>query len=167
MISNKKKRLGGFTLIELLVVVAIIGILASVVLASLNGARYKARNVQRNSDVKQIVNAFNLGLNNSNSLPPAAGWACVSTTCSSFLENSTVDAFLSPYITKPTDPAGGTKAVTGYIYRNPADLGNLTLFPIGAYLMWYVEVPLNSASCGMGIVRNVGATEINCAYKLD
>ncbi len=66
-----RKLLGkrGFTLIELLVVIAIIGILAAVVLVSLNSARGKARNAQRQSDIVNISLALEMYYDDQD--PPA------------------------------------------------------------------------------------------------
>lgn len=64
--QNKKK---GFTLIELLVVIAIIGILSSVVLASLNSARTKSRDAKRISDLKQVQTALEFYFDANRSYP--------------------------------------------------------------------------------------------------
>ncbi len=66
----KKINEKGFTLIELLVVIAIIGILSSVVLASLNSARQKSRDARRISDVKQLQLASELYYDTEGIYPP-------------------------------------------------------------------------------------------------
>lgn len=50
----------GFTLVELLVVVAIIGLLSTLAVVSLNGIRERARDTKRLSDLDAIRNAFEL-----------------------------------------------------------------------------------------------------------
>ena len=65
----RNKNTSGFTLIELLVVIAIIGLLASVVLLALNGARAKSRDAKRIADVRQLASAMELYFNDFNSYP--------------------------------------------------------------------------------------------------
>lgn len=62
-------------MIELLVVVAIIGLLSSVVLVSLDSARAKARNTQRLADLREIRTALETYRNENGSYPStAAAW---------------------------------------------------------------------------------------------
>ncbi len=168
----------GFTLIELLVVIAVIGILASVVMASVNSSRIKARNAQRNTDIKQVINAFNLGLNGSNELPNAAtnDWVCLSTSCygdwSYIAANSTVDAFLAPYLpTKPTDPQGSARGMGGYIYYYnwPGDGSSAydgTPIPPGSIIEWIQEPSNTPGVCGPGKVLIPTSTYVRCFFVL-
>ncbi len=63
----------GFTLIELLVVVALIGILATLVLANLNAARERGRDAQRKSDLRNIQTALRLYYNDYDKFPAGTG----------------------------------------------------------------------------------------------
>ncbi|MBC7766571.1 prepilin-type N-terminal cleavage/methylation domain-containing protein [Arenimonas sp.] len=65
---NKNNK--GFTLIELLVVIAIIGLLSSIVLASLSDARGKARDTKRIGEIRSIEKALMLySLSNNGNVP--------------------------------------------------------------------------------------------------
>lgn len=88
----------GFTLIELLVVIAIIGILSSVVLASLSGARESARISRYSQDISQIKAALAMYQNDNNGKYPVADhdWS-----------DSAERSALSPYIDWPDNPWGG------------------------------------------------------------
>jgi prepilin-type N-terminal cleavage/methylation domain-containing protein len=70
MKTSKRK---GFTIIELLVSIAIIGMLFSVVMASLGGLKEKSRDSRRMSDVKEISKALTLYVDSNIVFPIVAG----------------------------------------------------------------------------------------------
>ena len=82
-----KKNKKGFTLIELLVVIAIIGILATIVLVSLNTARQKARDARRISDLRQVQLALQMYYDSNSAYPSAL----VDLVTSGFMSAAPVD----------------------------------------------------------------------------
>lgn len=98
------KRNTGFTLIELLVVIAIIGILASVVLSSLNSARASARDIARVSLFKNIQTSLEL-YRNANGSYPGVGTHYYSADCNAGASPAWTSVFNSAYDTYMDVPA--------------------------------------------------------------
>ena len=98
-----RKSSKGFTLIELLVVIAIIGLLASIVLVSLNTARVKARDTRRKTDLKQIQLTLEMYYD-ANGAYPTLIWPTWTVSNNAANWNAFTSA-LSAYISKvPVDP---------------------------------------------------------------
>ena len=69
MFFNKKT--GGFTLVEILVVIAIMGVLMTIIIASIANARAKSRDNKRISDLKEIQLALEQYYDQTNNYPSA------------------------------------------------------------------------------------------------
>lgn len=113
----KQRSQNGFTLIELLVVIAIIGILSSVVLASLNSARVKARDARRVADLKQIQVAEELFYDANGFYAPTIAALVGSGTGASLAAT-------------PLDPGGA--GTTPYTYAYKGAVGAPTAYHVGA-----------------------------------
>jgi prepilin-type N-terminal cleavage/methylation domain-containing protein len=116
-----RKRAEGFTLIELLVVIAIIGLLSSIVLASLNTARQNSRDAVRKAQVRQFMNAFELYYAKNGNYP--CGATCGSSGVTYFNASSVPGAALisaGVIGTIPNDPqytgTGCNSTNSGYCY---------------------------------------------------
>lgn len=124
----------GFTLIELLVVISIISVLSTIAMTSLNGARAKARDARRYSDMNEIKNAIEMYAADHGGVYPSTGGvlvclgipsteACWGTTATSTTPAHGSDALnvaLAPYLPEiPKDPLYGKRIYSAYVYRSP------------------------------------------------
>lgn len=130
-------RTRAFTLIELLVVISIIGILSSVVLANLNSARAKARDVKRIADVKNLQLALELYFDNYRKYPGG------------------LSDLASTYIpTIPTPPTGTSQAAYLYVPTGGSSCNN---YHLGAILEQSTNSELSNDSDSSG-----GTVASNC-----
>lgn len=109
----------GFTLLEILVAIAIIGILASVMLASFNTAQEKTQDTRRITELDQLKKALELYHIDHGHYPRESEGAN-----GRIGEGAGVDEMLAPYMTKiPADPAGPGHANYYYYYDGRATCG--------------------------------------------
>lgn len=102
-------RYKGFTLIELLVVISIISLLASVVLASLNSARVKARDARRATDIRELQKALELYFDSNNAYPSASPWFGGQGNCWGTVTDIYIPGLAPIYISSlPLDPTPGS-----------------------------------------------------------
>lgn len=119
MVRRSSER--GFTLIELLVVIAIIGVLSSVVLASLNSARAKARTAQRVSSTREVEKALQeYAIDNGGSFPTTGGsWRSRCSSWGSYTDTTIAPGLVPTYISSfPDDPDSNGGASCCYLYRS-------------------------------------------------
>jgi prepilin-type N-terminal cleavage/methylation domain-containing protein len=150
MISNifSWRKNKGFTLIELLVVISIIGLLSTVVLASLNTARARARDAKRAQELVQIRNALELyALDNDGQYPPTGsihtsrGTVSLSSGCGSGTDwSDPFKAEMSEYMPSlPKDPTNSGEFC--YVYSGD---GQGSALSDGALLWTKFETGQNS-----------------------
>ena len=155
----------GFTLIELLVVIAIIGLLSSIVLASLSSARKQSRDAFRQEETLQMRNALTLYQLDNNGFPVCgntSGGSGVGITCIGDGPSATNISNISQSLTGTASvgDSGGSSwwqfalakvayAAQGYISKLPVDPVNS-----GGYTFYYsTPTPFKT-----GYVDSNGAT---------
>ena len=142
--------------------ISVISFIATTAVTLVNSVRAQARNTKRNSDVAQLIKAFQLGADNSGGVLPLSGrdvdneCICVSTFCEQSWGpagwgdlgyNVAVDNFIGPYIKKPQTLDSGWLPLRGYLYCNPKNFDK----GVGAYLLWFLEADeVTSSVCGPG-----------------
>lgn len=132
----------GFTLIELLVVIAIIGLLSSVILASLNGARNKGADAAIKSQLKSVQSQAEIVYDNA--VPNSYEGVCE-------------DANIVLQVTGAKNSGGAT---TVSFVDSTASVHDTTAVCHDSADAYAIEVPLKTTNTSSYCVDSDGKTEI-------
>lgn len=135
MLVNKK----GFTIIELLIVIAIIGLLATISIVALNGARQKGRDAKRVVDIRQVQIALDLYFDDNNAYP---------VTATSLVLGSTAAAKLCNGGFVPTSTSC-TKTYMNMVPSNPTPGGSAYTYAITTGATYTIGFSLEEATAGL------------------
>jgi len=138
----------GFTLIELLVVIAIIGVLSSVVLASLNTARTKARDAAVKTGVRQFATLMQLEYSDTGSYAALQGygWDYTAANCN--------DSFSGNYAVNARQICANIVENAGAMYVG-TNINNSTMFSI------FAPLPGSAAQGYYYCIGSSGAVSVN------
>jgi prepilin-type N-terminal cleavage/methylation domain-containing protein len=148
MIKGNRER--GFTLIELLVVIAIIGILSSVVLASLNTARGKGQDAKVKSQLSGLRLAAEIYYDNQ--VPQSYG--TTSSSCQSGMFADTASG-INQYVNSSNYPNGATLVCNS---TQTAYAVSALLPGVGGGRAWCVD----SVGASRETTRNLNSGEVVC-----
>jgi type II secretory pathway pseudopilin PulG len=151
------------------VVIAIIGLLSSIVIASISDVRSKSRDARRVADLIQIKNAAALYRSDNNENMPSlgnTGWNCLGLNSNErcwedarypILGNNLLQSALSPYIKSSADPGSRRGHGDYYLYKQGAVPLGCWSDPspqVGVFILWIPESKPTGNSSNPTVARD-------------
>lgn len=154
MIRNTKRSNDAFTLIELLVSIAVIATIIGLSLPNFLGARVRARDARRKSELAQLKTALQLYYNDFKIYPPSV--ISGGTGKTNYISGCGIlGTDVCPSTCSVDFAAGGTGCDTVYMTKFPGELGTA---------MFYYQRNSGADFCLKGSLENASDSEIATSW---
>ena len=145
MVSLHRKQ-SGFTIVELLIVIIVIGILATLVLVTFTGVQQKARNTQRQTDIKAVASHLETYNANNAMYPTTANMNDAS---------------------NPTWVSQNLKGLDRESTRDPSDKNNVYTFAASSTSQQYGYAPTKEDGTACDNTAGNECTKFTLTYTLE